>query len=140
MILTPRFLAKLTEKVMYQYMLNWLPDLYDNNLDDEFAPIDWYSPSTGMWIEYKQRHKHFVGLTLERKKYNQLIEKEKSYYLNSTPEGIYFWCIQEMDANPIFTIRSMNKTTDFGDAVDIDKWQTEMYVGKSLGIEQLIFK
>jgi hypothetical protein len=45
-----------------------------------------------------------------------------------------------MDANPIFTIRSMNDKTDFGNAVDIDKWQTEMYVGKSLGIEQLIFK
>ena len=140
MMITPRFRATLTEKVMYQYMLNWLPDLYDNNLDDKFAPIDWYSPSTGWWIEYKQRHKHFVGLTLERKKYNHLIRKEKSFYLNSTPEGIYFWSIQEMDSNPIFTIRSMNETTDYGDAVDVDKWQTEMYVGKSMGVEQLIFK
>jgi hypothetical protein len=139
-MITPRFRATLTEKVMYQYMLNWLPDLYDNNLDDEFAPIDWYSPSTGWWIEYKQRHRHFVGLTLERKKYNKLIEKEKSFYLNSTPEGIYFWSIQDMDANPIFTIRSMNETTDYGNAVDVDKWQTEMYVGKSWGVEQLIFK
>jgi len=136
---TPSFYATLTEKVMYQYMLNMYPDLIDLNIENQHSPIDWYSPSTDTWIEYKQRHTHYVGLTIEKNKYDHLIQKEKSFYLNSTPEGIFFFPIKEID-EPCWDYKYMNDTTYFGHNDDVNKLQGEIYIGKSINIKDKIFK
>lgn len=85
--------------------------IVDLNEEDEFSPVDWLVTSSNTYIEVKCRNVHYDALILEEDKYNKLLSYEKSWYICSTPEGIYGWDIKKLD--PIFRMKLVTNSQQF---------------------------
>ena len=88
------------EQELFDYLKeNVYPDLEKSN--DTFSTWDCFSPTTRHRIELKCRKQHYPTLLLEKKKYDSLMEKtkgiEKPIYINSTPEGIFAFKLDEIE-------------------------------------------
>lgn len=81
------------------------------------SKYDCYSEKHGMDIELKCRYTHYDTLVIEKAKYDALMERAsifgfKPVYINSTPEGVWVFKIDELP-EPSWSNRSMPKTTEF---------------------------
>ena len=119
--------------------LKLLKDLIDNNIQDEMAPVDWYSPKHQLGIEYKNRSKYYSSVIIEQKKYLELIKYKKAIYLNAIPNGdgdIMFWSfdLKQIPFQPIWVTDSYNKTTEFQNRSLVDKlvWKIPLMYGKNI--------
>ncbi|BAQ92842.1 hypothetical protein [uncultured Mediterranean phage uvMED] len=90
----------MTEEALFNYLKEHVyPDLEKTSKHN--SKWDCFSPLTRHRIELKCRRKHYPTLLLEKKKYDSLIEKtkgiEKPIYINSTPEGIFAFKLDEIE-------------------------------------------
>lgn len=76
-------------------------------------------------IELKCRKKHYDTMLIEKKKYDALVAKAEAlgytpYYINSTPEGIYSWNLNDIEIN--WKIENKHPaTTSFGNRMRVEK-------------------
>jgi len=102
--------------------------------EDKMSRHDCISKAYNMNIELKCRRKHYDGLIIEKKKYDELMKRAENNgtfptYINSTTEGgwaIYLkrygdveWETKDLPRNTDFSKRS-NKTKEIG-YLDISK-------------------
>ncbi len=100
------------EDDLFRYIKTfYIPDLEKSK--DRYCGYDCFSKSFKCIIELKCRKRHYEELMIEKMKYNSLMKyKCKSYYINSTPVGVYSFDIHKI--NPEWTNQlPMPKTTDF---------------------------
>ena len=112
MIVTPTYLANLTEQDLFSLFQKRYADIIDLNVDNEFAPLDWYIPSLDTYIEAKCRKKDYPTIFVEKDKWDQMKQVERCWYVNSTPRGIYAFVLQEIE-EPLFRERLMEKSQQF---------------------------
>jgi len=136
-----KYLSELTEERLFQLIASRYTGLVDLNKEDSSTPIDWYWPQEDIWIEAKCRQEHYPTLFIEKIKYDKLISKKNSWYLNSTPQGIYVFVLQEME-EPYWIERKMMKTKFFSTDKDIvTKVVGELSIKKaSFQLEHLLLK
>ena len=63
---------------------------------DTFNSIDCYSKKYNARIELKCRKDHWENLIIQRDKYDELIQYENAYYINSTPEGVFSFNLHKL--------------------------------------------
>ena len=135
--------------LVYQRMDNWKEkDLFEwlsNNhyktLVNSKNPIsrwDCYDIETQNRIELKCRRKHYDTLILEKSKYDaMLLESNKNLdipiYINSTPEGIYLFNLNEIDIK--WFTKSLPATTEFKKRIWVKKEITELQVIKAIKLK-----
>lgn len=134
-----KILTSLVEKELFKLFKNYYLDLIDLNEENEFAPIDWYSPSNNFYFEAKCRSKHYPNLVIEKAKWEILKQKENSYYVCSTPKGIYMVPINEIE-EPVWGENWMRKSTFYGSELRISKTSGFIKYEKSIQIDQLLIK
>ena len=136
-----KYLSELTEERLFQLMASRYTGLVDLNKEDSSTPIDWYWPQEDIWIEAKCRQEHYPTLFIEKIKYDKLISKKNSWYLNSTPQGIYVFVLQEME-EPYWIERKMMRSKFFSTDKDIiTKVVGELSIKKaSFQLEHLLLK
>ncbi len=104
------------EKVLFEHLKeNVLPDL--ERAEDEFSRWDCLSERHEMFIELKCRTAHYRTLLVEKKKWEALQEQAerlgfRPIYINSTPRGIYVFCLDEIPT-PEWETRIMPASTQF---------------------------
>jgi hypothetical protein len=81
------------------------------------SEYDCYSLIYNADIELKCRRSHYDDLVIEKAKYESLIKrsamfKTKPIYINSTPNGVWSFRLDEMD-EPLWSDRKMPTTTHF---------------------------
>lgn len=123
MIVTPTYLASLSEQDLFLLFQKRYPDIIDFNIENEFAPLDWYIPSLDTYIEAKCRKDDYKTLFVQKDKWDQMLSVKECWYVNSTPRGIYAFIVQEIE-EPIFYDRNMNKS--------------QLYAGKGKRVPKLI--
>jgi hypothetical protein len=136
-----KYLSELTEERLFQLIASRYTGLVDLNKEDSSTPIDWYWPQEDIWIEAKCRQEHYPTLFIEKIKYDKLISKKNSWYLNSTPQGIYVFVLQEME-EPYWIERKMMRSKFFSTDKDIiTKVVGELSIKKaSFQLEHLLLK
>lgn len=70
------------------------PDIYKiRTREDDYDRIDWHVPSHNFHIEHKKRNRGYFdrGLTIDKDKYDILMQQENPYYINSSPIGLFIW-------------------------------------------------
>ena len=88
--------------------------------ESQYSRFDCFSDKWKMDIELKCRRTHYDELLIERDKYDALMERAKKFgtrpfYINSTPEGIYAFNLQEIKDIKWEMKGGLPKTTDFSD-------------------------
>jgi len=88
--------------------------------ESQYSRFDCFSSKWKMDIELKCRRTHYDELLIEKDKYDALIERAekfgtKPFYINSTPEGIYAFNLQEFTDLKWQMKGGLPKTTDFYD-------------------------
>lgn len=104
-------------------LLEWLIENIDASIkkaEYKYSRFDAYSETHDCFIELKCRRKHYVDLMIEKKKFDSLVEDGTSYYICSTPKGIYCWELSP-DTEIEWITKMMPKTTDFGKNKWIEK-------------------
>ena len=96
------------EKELFMIMKTIIPDLEQT---DQFSYYDCYSKYHKAHIELKCRKTHYDDLVIEKIKYDKL-KKVNSWYINSTPIGIFSFDIQKI-AEPKWNDVMMPTTTEF---------------------------
>jgi hypothetical protein len=100
------------EDDLFRYIKTcYIPDLEKST--DQFCGYDCFSKSFKCLIELKCRRKHYDKLMIEKYKYDTLLKyKCKSFYINSTPSGVYLFNIHKI--KPEWTKeKKMPHKTDF---------------------------
>ena len=134
-----KYLAQLNEEQLYKLMLKMFSNLVDLNIENPVAPIDWYNPDTDEWFEGKCRYVDKSTLFIEKDKWDELILKDKSFYVNSTLTGIYMWNIQEIE-EPVWRNTVMFKSQQFtGKEEKVLKLVGDLPISKALQIDHLLF-
>ncbi len=87
---------------------------------EQFSRYDCFSEKWKMDIELKCRRKHYDDLMIERDKYDALMDRAKqkgtkAFYINSTPEGIYAFNLDEIKDIKWEMKGGLPRTTDFPD-------------------------
>ena len=70
------------------------PDIYKiKTMEEDYDRIDWHVPSINYHIEHKKRNRLYFdrGLTIDRDKYDRLMEEEHPFYINSSSIGLFIW-------------------------------------------------
>jgi hypothetical protein len=112
-----------TEQQLFSFIKeNFIHDLDPTTLSN--SRYDCYSSTYKMDIELKCRRKHYDELIIERKKYNALMERSKTYdtvpvYINSTPKGVWGFYLQQYEIE--WSHRDLPKVTDFANKQTISK-------------------
>lgn len=93
----------------------YYPDLEMST--EKYSKHDCLSYYTKSYIELKSRNTHYDDLLIEQSKYNAIIEqavalKYRAYYINSTPEGIWSFCLSMMPT-PKWEDRWLPAKTEF---------------------------
>tara|TARA_B110000967_G_C18666503_1_gene450818 strand:- start:167 stop:559 length:393 start_codon:yes stop_codon:yes gene_type:complete len=122
-------------------LFEWLSNNHYKTLVNSKNPIsrwDCYDIETQNRIELKCRRKHYSTLILEKSKYDALIlESNKNLdipiYINSTPEGIYLFNLNEIDIK--WFTKSLPATTDFKKRIWVKKEITELEVIKAIKLK-----
>ena len=122
-------------------LFEWLSTNHYKTLVNSKNPIsrwDCYDIKTQSRIELKCRRKHYDTLILEKGKYDALIlESSKNLdipiYINSTPEGIYLFNLNEIDIK--WFTKSLPATTEFKKRIWVKKEITELEVIKAIKLK-----
>ena len=108
----------MNEHKLYMFLKeNYFKDLCTK--EDQFSKYDCYSDKYKIVMELKCRKTHYNDLMLEKIKYDALMKHERPFYVNSTPEGIFFFNVKNI--NPKWAIDKMPKQTEFENTEKIDK-------------------
>jgi hypothetical protein len=109
----------MTENDLFIFLKNnFIFDLQKSK--DQFCEYDCFSNYFEFIIELKCRKTHYNDLMLEKLKFDSLIKHEwKSFYINSTPQGIYLFDVKSL--NPNWITDKMPKQTEFDKTYKIDK-------------------
>lgn len=88
--------------------------------DSQYSRFDCFSSKWKMDIELKCRRTHYDELLIEKDKYDALMARAEKFgtrpfYINSTPQGIYAFNLQEMKDIQWEMKGGLPKTTDFSD-------------------------
>ena len=122
-------------------LFEWLSKNHYKTLVNSKNPIsrwDCYDIETQNRIELKCRRKHYSTLILEKSKYDaMLLESNKNLdipiYINSTPEGIYLFNLNEIDIK--WFTKSLPATTEFKKRIWVKKEITELQVIKAIKLK-----
>ena len=119
------------EAELFEYLKeNVYPDLEMST--DKFSRWDCFSPTTRHRVELKCRKKHYPTLLLEKKKYDAMIEKtkgiEKPIYINSTPEGIFAFKLDELQMQ--WEVNHKNPATTYWGGARVPKEVTYLEISK----------
>ena len=122
-------------------LFEWLSNNHYKTLVNSKNPIsrwDCYDIETQNRIELKCRRKHYSTLILEKSKYDaMLLESNKNLdipiYINSTPEGIYLFNLNEIDIK--WFTKSLPATTEFKKRIWVKKEITELQVIKAIKLK-----
>lgn len=131
------YLTNLTEEQLYAHMCARYTGLVDLNKENKMSPIDWYYPEEDIWMEGKCRNIHRNGMFIQFDKYQELIKKEKCYYVNSTPEGIFLFNLKEME-EPVWREQNMEQSQQFKSSGRVPKLVAELPVSKAIQIDHLL--
>jgi hypothetical protein len=131
-----RILSGLTENALFELIKKRYPNI--KKIEDEFSTIDCYDASSDIYYELKCRHTHYDYLIIEKQKYLALLEQRESYYVCSTPKGIWMFPIQEIE-EPVWRIKYLPHHTEFNDTKFIEKEIGELDIKKALELTQLLF-
>jgi hypothetical protein len=89
------------EQELFQLIKSeYLPDLIKS--EEQFASFDCSSKESNLYIELKCRYTHYDDLLIEKSKYARLMGEARSksmipMYINSTPEGVWAFNLNEVD-------------------------------------------
>ena len=108
-------------------LFEWLSINHYKSLVNSKNPIsrwDCYDIETQNRIELKCRRKHYSTLILEKSKYDALIKESAKnldipIYINSTPEGIYFFNLNKIEVKWYF--KSLPATAEFKKRICVKK-------------------
>ena len=122
-------------------LFEWLSINHYKSLVNSKNPIsrwDCYDIETQNRIELKCRRKHYSTLILEKSKYDALIKESAKnldipIYINSTPEGIYFFNLNKIEVKWYF--KSLPATTEFKKRIWIKKEITELEITKGIKLK-----
>ena len=122
-------------------LFEWLSINHYKSLVNSKNPIsrwDCYDIETQNRIELKCRRKHYSTLILEKGKYDALIKESAKnldipVYINSTPEGIYFFNLNKIEVKWYF--KSLPATTEFKKRIWVKKEITELEVIKAIKLK-----
>ena len=122
-------------------LFEWLSTNHYKTLVNSKNPIsrwDCYDIETQNRIELKCRRKHYSTLILEKSKYDaMLLESNKNLdipiYINSTPEGIYLFNLNEIDIK--WFTKSLPATTEFKKRIWVKKEITELEIIKAIKLK-----
>ena len=134
-----KILEQLTEEKLFQLMASRYTGLIDLNVENKQSPIDWYWPEGNIYMEGKCRKEHRLTLFIQKDKWDALRGKEKGWYVNSTPKGIYVWNVKEIE-EPIWFKRSMQNSQEFENQSIVKKLVGELRVDKAIQIDHLLLK
>lgn len=132
---TYKILSGITENELLKLLNKRYPNI--KKIEDEFSSIDCFDSSTEIHYELKCRYEHYPTMYIEKEKYLALLDKGNSYYVTSTPKGIYMFHIQSME-EPIWRTKYLPHTTEFSDTNWIEKEIGEIRVDKGMEITQLL--
>lgn len=109
----------MNENQLFEFLRNkYIYDLQKSK--DQFCNYDCFSNHFKIIIELKCRKTHYNDLILEKMKYDSLLKHEwRTFYINSTPEGIYLFDIKTL--NHKWITDKMPKQTEFENNYKIDK-------------------
>ena len=122
-------------------LFEWLSINHYKTLVNSKNPIsrwDCYDIETQNRIELKCRRKHYSTLILEKGKYDALIKESAKnldipVYINSTPEGIYFFNLNKIEVKWYF--KSLPATTEFQKRIWIKKEITELDIVNAIKLK-----
>jgi hypothetical protein len=122
-------------------LFEWLSINHYKTLVNSKNPIsrwDCYDIETQNRIELKCRRKHYSTLILEKSKYDALIKESSKnldipIYINSTPEGIYFFNLNKIEVKWYF--KSLPATTEFKKRIWVKKEITELEITKGIKLK-----
>jgi len=122
-------------------LFEWLSINHYKSLVNSKNPIsrwDCYDIETQNRIELKCRRKHYSTLILEKSKYDALIKESAKnldipVYINSTPEGIYFFNLNKIQVKWYF--KSLPATTEFKKRIWVKKEITELEITKGIKLK-----
>ena len=88
--------------------------------ESQYSRFDCFSAKWKMDIELKCRRPHYDELLIEKDKYDALVQRAEKFdtrpfYINSTPEGIYAFNLQDFPDLKWEMKGGLPKTTDFYD-------------------------
>ena len=95
-----RKIKPLNEEDCMQLLKFIFPDIYKikTSETDDYDRIDYHVPSHNLYIDHKERSRPFYqedgGMTLDKHKYDVLMQEENGYILNSTPIGLFMWNVR----------------------------------------------
>ena len=104
------------EKELFELIKTLVPDLEQS---EEFSYYDCYSNYYKAHFELKCRNVHYDDLLIEKMKYDKLIKLD-SWYINSTPKGIYSFDLQKI-TEPDWVLDFMPYTTTFNNNTLVKK-------------------
>jgi hypothetical protein len=128
-------LSGLTEEELFKLLKKRYINL--EKIEDQFSTIDSYDASTDIHYELKCRYQHYDNLIIEKKKYLALLDKRESYYVCSTPKGIYMFPIKELE-EPVWRIKYLPRHTEFNNTNFIEKEVGELSIKKALELTQIL--
>lgn len=88
--------------------------------ESQYSRFDCFSAKWKMDIELKCRRTHYDELLIEKDKYDALMDRAKKFgtrpfYINSTPQGIYAFNLEELKDIKWEMKGGLPRTTDFSD-------------------------
>jgi hypothetical protein len=131
-----RILSGLKENDLLELLRKRYPNI--EKIEDEFSTIDCYDASTDIHYELKCRYEHYNELLIEKQKYLALLEKRESYYVSSTPKGIWMFHIQEIE-EPVWFEKELIHSTYFNKPEMVIKEIGYISTKKGLELTQLLF-
>ena len=138
MINLEKQLKEMTEQKLYQLMKKRYPYLIDLNEQDKSSKIDWFNPDDECWMEGKCRSRNLLSVFIQKDKWDILKQKEKSYYVNSTLDGIYMWNIQDIE-EPLWREQSMEESQEFKSSGRVKKLVGDLHTKHAMQIDHLLF-
>lgn len=117
-------LSTLTESGLFEYLkTNHYFDLLKS--EGTYDTFDCSSEEKRVYAELKCRRTHYPDLLIEKKKWDNLVlnahtRDMDAWYINSTPNGIYAFQLEEF-TKPAWEERAMPVTTEFGNRSKIGK-------------------
>ncbi len=109
--------------------------------DNPYSRFDCFSNKWNMFIELKCRRTHYDDLIIEKDKHDALIARADSkgfmpFYINSTPEGIYAFNLQNFSDLKWEMKGGLPKTTDFSDRRRIVKEVGFLPISKATKLDE----
>jgi hypothetical protein len=131
-----RILSELKENALLELIKKRYPNI--KKIEDEFSTIDCYDASTDIYYELKCRYEHYNELLIEKQKYLALLEQRESYYVCSTPKGIWMLQIQSIE-EPVWFDKELIHSTYFNKPEIVVKEIGYISTKKGLELTQLLF-